>query len=75
MKSSPLFSLNKHDLFKGILLAILTPAVFIIEQTINAGSLTFDWKTIGMASAAGFVGYIIKNFLTPLEAPKTEEPK
>lgn len=75
MQSSPLFKLNKSDLLKGLLMAVLTPAVFIIEQTVNAGSLVFDWNTILMASIGGFVSYIIKNFFTPLEAPKTEEPK
>lgn len=75
MKSSPLYSLNKQDLLKGLLMAVLTPAVFIIEQSVNAGSLVFDWKTILMASLGGGISYIIKNFFTPAEKPKTEEPK
>lgn len=75
MKSSPMYSLNKQDLLKGLLMSILTPAIFIIEQSINAGSLVFDWKTILMASLGGGISYIIKNFFTPAEKPKTEEPK
>jgi hypothetical protein len=65
MKQSPLFTINWHDVLKGLIMAVLTPAVFIIQQTLQNGTLTFNWKSIGMAAVAGGVGYIIKNFLTP----------
>ena len=65
MKDSKLFSLNLKDLLKGLLLAILTPAVLIIEQSLDAGTLVFNWNHILMASLAGGVAYLVKNFFTP----------
>lgn len=65
MKDSKLFSVNTKDILKGLLMAILTPAVLIIENSLSAGSLVFDWKAIGMAAIAGGFAYIVKNFFTP----------
>ena len=65
MKDSKLFSLNLKDLLKGLLLAILTPAILIIEQSLEAGTLVFNWNHILMASLAGGVAYLVKNFFTP----------
>ena len=58
------YSLNVRDLLKGLILAVGTPAAVIIQQSIAAGNLVFDWKIIGMAAAGGFMTYIIKNYLT-----------
>lgn len=63
MKST-LFTLNTRDFIKGLIVAIITPIVPIIQQSIAAGSLVFDWKIIGLAAAGGFVAYIVKNFFT-----------
>lgn len=63
--TSKQFTLNLRDVFKGLLVAVLTPLVPIISQSLNNGSLTFDWKAIGIAALGGFVAYIVKNFLTP----------
>lgn len=79
MKDSKLFSLNLKDVLKGLLLAVLTPAVLIIEQSLEAGSLVFNWQHIGMASLAGGVAYLVKNFFTPepkaVVKSKDEEPE
>lgn len=75
MKNSPLFSLNLKDVLKGLLMAILTPAIVVIEQSVNAGSLHFDWNSITLASIGGGLAYLLKNFLTPADKPQTEEPK
>ena len=64
MKKSVLFSIELKDLFKGLLMAILTPALLIVQQSLELGSLTFNWKQIAMASIAGAVAYLVKNFLT-----------
>lgn len=64
MKTSNLYSIDYRDLLKAFLMAILTPVLFIIEQTINSGQLTFNWKQIGMAAVGGGIGYLIKNFFT-----------
>ena len=71
MKTSPLFSLNVNDLVKGLIMAVLTPVIYLIEQTIEKGSFTFDWHAIGIAAATGFVGYLMKNFFTPQQPTQT----
>ena len=65
MKTSKFLSLNWADIFKGLLMAILTPAVVIIQQSLESGILIFDWKSIVTASIGGGVAYLLKNFLTP----------
>lgn len=65
MNESKLFSVNTKDIIKGLLMAILTPAVFILQQSLEAGSLKIDWHTVLLASVAGGVGYLVKNFFTP----------
>jgi hypothetical protein len=65
MEQSKFLSLNWGDVLKGLLMAVLTPVAGVIEQTVEKGSLVFNWHLIGVLAVGGFVGYIIKNFLTP----------
>lgn len=65
MKDSKLFSVNMKDVAKALLIAVLTPVLIIIQQSISEGTLTFDWKHIGMAAVGGGVAYLAKNFFTP----------
>jgi hypothetical protein len=65
MKDSKLFSVNMKDFLKGLLMSVLTPVIVIIEQSVSAGSLTFDWKVITLAAIGGFLAYMTKNFFTP----------
>jgi len=76
MKNSKLFSLALPDWFKGIVVAVLASILPIILPTIQAGSLTFDWATIGKTAAAAFVAYILKNFFTNSQGQfVTADPK
>lgn len=63
MKSS-IFTLNKSDFLKGLIIAILTSIVTIVYNTIQTGSLVFDWKAISTAAASSALAYILKNLLT-----------
>jgi len=63
MKSTFL-SLNARDFLKGLVIAILTPVFPIITESINAGSLIFNWHLIAVAAVGGFVAYMAKNFFT-----------
>lgn len=65
MKQSNFLNLNFSDLLKGILMAILVPAVTIIQESLNAGVMTFNWKSIAIASLSGGLAYLLKNFFTP----------
>ena len=68
MKNSNFLSLNLSDIWKGLLMAILTPVVVIIQQSLEAGNFTFDWKSIGLSAIGGGVAYLVKNFFTKPEA-------
>lgn len=59
------YSLKKRDIIRGLIMAILTPALLIIQQSVEAGSFTFDWNQVAMASVAGGLAYLLKNFLEP----------
>ncbi len=61
---SNLFTLNWKDFLKGLLMAVLAPVIAIIYQSVELGSLTFDWSTILKASLLAGLAYIMKNFLT-----------
>lgn len=76
MKKSNLFALNLRDIAKGLLMAVLTPVVVIIQQSIEAGVFTFDWKSIGLAAIGGGVAYLAKNFFTkPTDTQGIISPK
>ena len=62
---SDFLKLNLNDLLKGLLMAVLTPVVVIIQQSLEAGLFVFDWKSIGLAALSGGVAYLVKNFFTP----------
>lgn len=58
------YKLNSRDWIKGLLMATLVPVLYIIQSSIDAGQMTFNWKEIGMAAVGGLVGYLLKNFFT-----------
>ncbi len=64
MKESKFFSLNWRDVAKGFLMAVLTPVVVIIQQSLEAGIFILDWKSIGLSAIGGGVAYLAKNFFT-----------
>lgn len=63
-KQSNLLTLNWRDVGKGFITAALGAAVAVIQDSINQGSLQFDWKYIGGVALVGGIGYLIKNFFT-----------
>jgi hypothetical protein len=67
MKTSSLFSLDFKDLGKGLLVAVGGAAIAAIETSIQAGSLTFDWKAIGGVALAAGLSYLVKNLFTPAQ--------
>jgi len=67
MKTSNFLSLNWIDLAKGLLMAVLTPVVVVVQQSLELGILTFDWKVIGLSAIGGGLAYLVKNLLTPAQ--------
>ena len=61
-------TLAMSDIVRGLIMAVLTPAILIIQQSLEAGTLTFNWKHIAMASVAGGFAYLVKNFFEPSKA-------
>ena len=59
-----LWNIKMGDWERALIVAILTTPITIIYDTLQAGTLDFDWKKIMGAALAGGVGYILKNFLT-----------
>ncbi len=58
------YTLKTRDFLKGALMAILVPTVYIIQTSLDAGVLTFNWKQIAIAAVSGLLAYLIKNFFT-----------
>lgn len=70
---SKLFTLNTKDFLKGLVMAILVPAVLIIQQSLDSGTLVLNWKAILMASISGALAYLMKNFFTSETVPEQKE--
>jgi hypothetical protein len=62
--NSPFLNIDFKDLGKGLIVAVLTSALTIIYNTVEAGSLTFDWKLIATTAITTGLGYLLKNLLT-----------
>lgn len=60
--TSKRFSLKTRDFIKGALMAVVIPCLLVIQQSIDNGEWSFNWKLIAMTAIGSFVGYIIKNF-------------
>jgi len=64
MKKSKLFSLNIKDLAKGLIVSVLGGAINVVTDTLNAGSLHFDAKSITHSAIITGAAYLTKNFFT-----------
>lgn len=60
--SSRQFRLSLNDWWKGLIMAVLTPVFAIIMDSLNQGTLTFNWKIIVGAALSGLLAYLAKNF-------------
>jgi len=63
MKSSFL-RLNWFDLGKGLVVAIVAPALVVIQSVWSTGVFTLDWKQLLSVGLAGGLAYLIKNLFT-----------
>ena len=61
---SDFLKLNLKDLIKGVIVAALTTVLTIVLGTLEQGSLTFDWKAIGLAALTAGLAYLTKNLFT-----------
>ena len=80
MNLSKFLSINVQDIMKAVIVAILTPCAAYLGQVLTAfstsGTFAIDWPTLGHYALAGFVGYLVKQFLTNSNGvPLAGEPK
>lgn len=59
MNNSNFLSLNWADFGKGLLMAVLTPVFVVVQQSLELGELTFNWKSIALSAIAGGVAYLV----------------
>jgi len=62
--NSTFLTLNTKDFIKGLMVAVLSAVITIVYNTIQIGSLDFDWKTIGLTALTSAIAYIMKNLFT-----------
>lgn len=66
--SSNFLTLNSCDFLKGLVLAAITAPLTIIQNSLAAGQLDFNWKNIATVAASGALAYLIKNYFSGLAA-------
>ena len=64
MTFSELFKINGVDVTKGLIVAVFTAVLVIVNDTINSGSFSFDWMHIGKTALAAAVAYLLKQLFT-----------
>jgi len=62
--NSSFLNIDLKDLGKGLIVAVLTSVLTIVYNTVEAGSLTFDWKVILTTGITTGLSYLLKNLLT-----------
>jgi hypothetical protein len=65
MKTSNLYAIDFKDGLKGLIVAIGSAAIAIVQQSLQAGVLDFNWKLIGTVALSAGVSYLGKQFFTP----------
>ena len=65
--TSKQYTIDIRDGVKALVVAILTPVILLVQQSIMANDLVFNWRTLAMAALSGGVGYLVKNFFTSSE--------
>jgi hypothetical protein len=66
MKKAKLFSINYRDLFKGMIVAVITAVMTFIVNELQSGSV-IDlklFKRMAVTAAIAFFSYLLKNLFT-----------
>ncbi|MGJ1360623.1 hypothetical protein ACR79M_15110 [Sphingobacterium spiritivorum] len=59
------FSLKWRDVLIGALIAAFSGAFTVALETLNSGSLEFNWKAIATTAISALLAYLGKNFFEP----------
>ncbi len=63
--TSKRFWLNSKDFLKGLLLAVVTSGLVVLEGALSSGPI--NWLMVGKAGLAGGVAYLLKNYFQPAQ--------
>lgn len=55
------YTLQLSDFWKGALLAVGAAVLTVVQQSLEAGNLKFNWSLIGTTAISAFSAYLIKN--------------
>lgn len=64
MKQSGFLSLGWRDFLRGLLMAILTPVLTFILNSIEHGEFTLNWHLVYLSAVGGALAYLVKNLGT-----------
>ncbi len=67
-------TLGALDFIKGLGLAVGMAVLTVIENSLQMGSITFDWKNIGLIAAGTAATYLLKNLFTAPQTTITPPP-
>jgi len=75
--NSKFLKLKKSDFWKGLIVAGLTAGVTALSSAItNAADFSsFNWQSVVLASAGGFVAYLMKNLFSNSEGTPFKSEK
>lgn len=69
------FTLVTRDFLKGLLIAAIAPVVPIIQQSLAAGELKFNWVLIGTTALGAGLAYLAKNYFEPTKTVTVKTPR
>lgn len=58
-----LLSLELSDYLKALALAIITPLLIALQQSLDSGQWHIDWKHAAMEALGAGIAYILKNWI------------
>jgi bacteriorhodopsin len=68
MEQSKQFALNLRDFLNGLVVAVGSAVVTVVQTSLDAGTLKFNWHAIGVVAISATVAYLGKNlFSKPTE--------
>lgn len=65
--TSPILNLDLKDVAKGLLVAVISAVLTLIDNSVEAGNFNFNWTNIWHVALLAGVGYLIKNLFTPTQ--------
>jgi hypothetical protein len=68
------FTLVTRDFLNGLKLAIGSAIIPIIQQSLAAGELKFNWELIGVTALGAAVAYLAKNYFEPTKIVTVKTP-